>query len=237
MSAESSSLHAAPLTFETTTSQHNIRRDEIVQQPISLANLETLDGARVIGEQLDGFCLIQYITVLVASDVIEEIGDDCLAATFRENKVLSRLELQQHVRFIMVYELDSVFLEILHSDRCFTRKLVAVLLVGQAFADQSHLLDPVFVEVQILVQAEVGHSPLGSAASFTFPANFDEGYFALLAILGTFFEEAQRGHAASETAADDDKIIVCGGSHVDIRIVPLRGPKKCQVRWYLFGVY
>ena len=62
-----------PLTFETTTSQHNIRRDEIVQQPISLANLETLDGARVIGEQLDGFCLIQYITVLVASDVIEEI--------------------------------------------------------------------------------------------------------------------------------------------------------------------
>ena len=92
---------------------------------------------------------------------------------------------------------------------------MAVLFVCQAVADQSHLLDPVRVEVEVFVKAKVGHGPLGSAASFALATDFDESYFALLAVLRAFFQEAQGFHAACEAAADDDKVVVCTGSHVD----------------------
>jgi hypothetical protein len=145
--------------------------------------------------------------------VLEKLGNDSLSTSLGEDKVLSSLELQQHVRLVVVHELNTALLKILRRYRCLFLKLVAVLFVCQTIADQSHLLDPVCVEVEVFVQTKIGHGPFGSAASFSFAADFDEGYLSLFAVLRAFFQEAQCCHAASETAANDNEIVVCTGSH------------------------
>jgi hypothetical protein len=179
-----------------------------VQQAIGLTDLQSSDRPRLFSQELDSLGLVQNVTVLVSSNVLEQLRDDSLATAIREDEVLGSLELQQYIRFIMMYPLDTALLEILCRDRRLLLKLVAVLLVCQAIADQSHLLDPVCVEVEIFVEAEIGHGPFGSAASFALAADFDEGYFALFAVLRAFFQEAQCCHAASKTAADDNEVVV-----------------------------
>ena len=119
--------------------------------------------------------------------MLEELRNDSLAATLWEDEVLSSLELQQHIRLVVVHPFDTTLLEVLCRYRCFFLKFVAVLFVCQAIADQSHLLNPVRVEVEVFVQAEIGHGPFGSAASFALAADFDQGYFALFAVLRAFF--------------------------------------------------
>jgi len=115
--------------------------------------------------------------------MLEQLRNDSLATAIRENEMLSSLELQQHIRLVVVHPLDTTLLEVLCRDGRLPLELVAVFFVGQAIADQSHLLDPVCVEVEIFVKAEIGHGPFGSAASFSLAADFDEGYFTLFAIL------------------------------------------------------
>lgn len=184
-----------------------------MQQAIGLTDLQSSNGSRLFSQELDSFGLVQDVTILISPHVLEQFRNDSLSTTFRKDKVLSSLELQQHVRLVVVNELDASLLKVLCGYRCFFLKLVAVLFVCQAIADQSHLLDPVRVEVEVFVQAEIGHGPFGSATPFTLATDFDEGYFALLAVLLAFFQEAQCCHAASKTAADDNEVIVCTRSH------------------------
>lgn len=126
-----------------------------MQETVGLANLQTFDRAGLFGQQSNSFGLIVDIAVLIATDVLEQLRDDCLSAALGENKVLRSLEFKKNIWLIVVDPLYTTLLEVLCRDGRFSLKLVAVLLINHAVADESHLLDPVRVEVQVLVEAEV----------------------------------------------------------------------------------
>lgn len=105
--------------------------------------------------------------------MLKQLRNNSSATTFWEDKVLSSLELQQHVRLVVVHKLDSMFLKVFRRDGCLLLKLMAVLFVCQTITNQSHLLNPVRVEIEVFVQAEIGHGPFRSAASFSLAADFD----------------------------------------------------------------
>lgn len=116
-----------------------------MQQAIILPDFEPTNGACIIGQEADGFGLVVNIDVVVFSNVVKHVLDDCIAAAFGEHKVLVGVELEKHVRFVVMDEFHTVLLEPASGNRCFLSELLAVHFIGYAIAYSPHLFHPVLV--------------------------------------------------------------------------------------------
>lgn len=114
---------------------------------------------------------------------------------------------------LMPDEVHSVILKILYRLLRLHGQLLAVLRIGLPLANPHHLLDPVLVEAEVLVQAQERPRPAGCAAPFALLPDFEHGHMAPLVELLARLQEVESGHAADEAGAHDDEM-VCRRSHV-----------------------
>jgi hypothetical protein len=70
---------------------------------------------------------------------------------------------------------DTLALDILGGSASFLTELATTIEIGETFANQVHLLDPILIKIEILIQTQVGHSPSGGATSLAFLAGLDQG--------------------------------------------------------------
>ena len=112
-----------------------------------------------------------------------------------------------------MHKLNPMVLEPSDCNGRFPLQLVAILLISHTIADKPHLFNPIGIEVEVLVEAQVGHCPFRSATALIFLAHFQERNLGLLVVALTLLQKRQRCHASSKASADDYQVVIRAGSH------------------------
>lgn len=79
--------------------------------------------------------------------------------------MLTPLELQQHVLVIVMVKVYTMALHIHRSLLRLLTQFLHILHVGSTFRNGLHFMLPVVVEPEVLVEAQVRHSPAACAAA------------------------------------------------------------------------
>lgn len=151
-----------------------------------------------------------HIRVRVAPDMLHQLRHNRIPAPLRIHKMLPGLKLQQHILLIVMHKLHAARLQILRRALRLLAQLLAVLLVSLTLADGLHLVLPVRVEGEVLVEAQVRHRPARGAAALVGLARLDERDAAALALGFARLEEVEGRHRAGEAGADDDEVVFRG---------------------------
>lgn len=175
--------------FSSTEFREDVEDLQIMEKTISFTAFYTTDTTTLADQEVPAFGLPVDVAIWIALNLLHESSNNGESSSFWGNKVLvcrkfkEHLEtikllflrtllrrIATHILFVVVVKFDTFALDILGSSASFLAELATIIEIGETFADQVHLFDPILIKIEILIQTQVGHSPSGGATSLAFLA-------------------------------------------------------------------